>query len=67
MNSRRDFGTSHIAISAWERKDLKQLSAAEINKVTLKSDDISESEAAGAVRREMLLSSRGCSRSFKVT
>ena len=35
-------------------ENIKQLKAARIDKVTLGSVDITESEAAGAVRREML-------------
>ena len=50
MNSRRDFGTSLCR----KLGKLKELRAADINKVTLKSDDITESESACAVKRETL-------------
>ena len=48
MNSRRDFGTSLLMLQNAEL--LKQSRAAKINKVTSKSDDITESEEARAVR-----------------
>ena len=65
MSSRQDFGKSFLILE--NEEILKQLRAAEIDKVTLKVGDITESEAARAVRREMLRSSRGCSGSIEVT
>ena len=52
MHPKKNFGTSLLLLK--NEEILKQLTAAKINKVTLKSDGKTESESARAVRREML-------------